>query len=68
MARGDKVRERQDLALTDERWNRIWTEMRTGSARSRSINTLQFGMRNFCCTRRVSVNNFLHVFVFSVAV
>lgn len=45
--RGDGVRNKQDLALTHERWNRVWTEMRTGSARLRSINTLQFGMRNF---------------------
>lgn len=53
---------------TDERWNHIWTEMRTGSARSCSINRLQFGMRNFCYTHWASVNNFSHVFVFSVAV
>lgn len=53
---------------TDERWNRIWTEMRTGSARSCSINRLQFGIRNFCYTHWASVNNFSHVFMFSVAV
>lgn len=41
--------------------------MRTGSARSRSINTLQFGMRNVLFYR-LGLGNALHVFLFSVAV
>lgn len=39
-----------DSGTEEERWNHIWTEMRTGSARSCSINTLQIRMLNFCYT------------------
>lgn len=39
-----------DSGTEEERCNRIWTEMRTGSARLCSINTVQIRMLNFCYT------------------
>lgn len=39
-----------DSGTEEERCNHIWTEMRTGSARLCSINTIQIRMLNFCYT------------------
>lgn len=47
---GRQSQRETDSGTDEERCNRIWTEMRTGSARSCSVNTLQIRMLNFCYT------------------